>query len=479
MWRKPILCLAAALLFGVAATSADTIVLKNGNRITVLKATESGGKVIGETAVGELSFSKSLVERIEHGSSASSFGSRKSEDVQMAAPAEASAAGPYAELMAEVVHDNKVDALFLARLDGLANGGDPQAAIRAGEAQAIAAQFETNHGDLDAATSHISRALHFAPNDINVLLNAAYVHLRQSEFTAALEILDRVTQMAPDSADAAKLTGWADYGLNKIPEAVAAWKRSQSLRPDPDVAQALEKAQRDAATESDFREGQTNHFRMRYSGQEEPALAKDVLATLEDHYDIIRDTLNYTPAEPIAVILYTNQEFSDITRAPTWVGALNDGRIRVPVQGLDSVNDELSRVLKHELTHSFLQQKTAGRAPVWLQEGIAQWMEGRRSGDAARPLVVAFEGNAGVDLHNLESSWMNLSTNDASLAYPWSLAVVEAMIEGRGMTDLDRLLDALKSGESTEQCLREVYHMDYNDLQQQTLDHLRSQYIHN
>ena len=43
------------------------------------------------------------------------------------------------------------------------------------------------------------------------------------------------------------------------------------------------------------------------------------------------------------------------------------------------MTDELARVLKHELTHSFVGQKTDGRCPVWLQEGIAQYMEGKRS----------------------------------------------------------------------------------------------------
>ena len=34
-------------------------------------------------------------------------------------------------------------------------------------------------------------------------------------------------------------------------------------------------------------------------------------------------------AEPIGVILYTNQTFTDITRAPSWSGALNDGGVFV------------------------------------------------------------------------------------------------------------------------------------------------------
>ena len=110
-----------------------------------------------------------------------------------------------------------------------------------------------------------------------------------------------------------------------------------------------------------------------------PSLARDVLHTLERHFDTIESELSYTPPDSIGVVLYTQQAFADITQAPNWVGALNDGRIRAPVQGLHEMTPDLSRVLKHELTHSFIQQKSASHAPTWIQEGLAQWMEGKRS----------------------------------------------------------------------------------------------------
>ena len=34
------------------------------------------------------------------------------------------------------------------------------------------------------------------------------------------------------------------------------------------------------------------------------------------------------------VTLYTNREFTDVTRAPSWLSALNDGEIRIPIEGL-------------------------------------------------------------------------------------------------------------------------------------------------
>jgi hypothetical protein len=175
-------------------------------------------------------------------------------------------------------------------------------------------------------------------------------------------------------------------------------------------------------------------------------------------------------------VLYTQEAFADITRAPGWVGALNDGRIRVPVQGLSGVTPELSRVLKHELTHSFVGQKTRGRAPTWMQEGLAQWMEGKRSGDSAGVLAQVYRDGHAPSLGSLEGSWMGLSSDTAGYAYAWALANVEYIVQTDGMGDIERILDLIASGTSTEEALRQVLHSDYNDLMQSTADYLRRNY---
>ena len=54
-----------------SGTNADTIVLKNGRRIAVIQASENGDQVTGQTADGEITLPKSLVEKIERGDSGS------------------------------------------------------------------------------------------------------------------------------------------------------------------------------------------------------------------------------------------------------------------------------------------------------------------------------------------------------------------------------------------------------------------------
>jgi tetratricopeptide (TPR) repeat protein len=319
-------------------------------------------------------------------------------------------------------------------------------------------------------------ALTYAPEHPIMLLYVAYLHLRRSEYKQALEYLERAQRVAPENPDVPKLAGWAYYGMNKLEQAVAEWQRALKLRPDAEVQAALEKAQRDKQEEENYRENESSHFTLRYSGAAEPGLAREVLRALEAHFAAIESELNYTPPDPIGVILYTQEAFADITRAPGWVGALNDGRIRVPVQGLTQLTPALSLVLKHELTHSFVRQKTRAAAPTWVQEGIAQWMEGKRSGVNAPVLLQVYDAKQAMSLKDLEGSWMRLPNPVAAYAYAWALANMEYIVQVDGMNDVERILERIAAGSTTEAAVREVLHSDYADLMQSTAQYLRKTY---
>jgi tetratricopeptide (TPR) repeat protein len=462
------------LLLAVSAASADTIVLKNGRRIVASNVVEENGRVSYETPAGELAIPQSIVARIERNDLAPT--SLADSTPPVSAP-RVDVGAAYADTAAGAIHAGSVDAAYLARLEMDARGGGETAIAKVAAAHHAAAQFLLAKGDLDGAAAHYREALTFAPDSVALLLNLAMIDLRESEFTTALEPLEHARHVEPDSADVAKLMGWAYYGANKLDQAVAEWKRAQQLRPDEEVASALAKAVRDREEEAGYREGETSHFSLKYSGAAAPDLARAILHALEDHYRDLESQLDYSPPERIGVILYTNEAFADITRAPGWAGAINDGRIRVPVQGLTSVTADLSRVLKHELTHSFVGQKTRGRAPTWLQEGLAQWMEGRRSNDAAPALVEIADKKAAEPFAQMEGSWMGLSGDSATYAYAWSLAAVESIIRAGGMGDIEKLLDHVSTEPSTEIALRDSLRMNYAGLAEQTTSYLRHEYL--
>ena len=157
----------------------------------------------------------------------------------------------------------------------------------------VAAQFEMAHGDMEHALTDERTALSYSPEEPVLLMNMAYLHLRRSEFKQSLDYLDRAKRVAPENPDVPKLAGWAYYGLNKMDQAVAEWKRSLALRADPEVQAALDKALKDKQEEESYKENESPHFNLKYSGAAEPALATEVERNLEAQFSAIESVLNF------------------------------------------------------------------------------------------------------------------------------------------------------------------------------------------
>jgi tetratricopeptide (TPR) repeat protein len=440
-----------------------------------------------QVAMPHISVAPSLPEPVESSADAGSGSpasggpaARRRVQLAVAIPS-ASAEAALKKLQAEIVTEDGVDTSKLDELDAAAQKGSPAAMNQAAVAHDLAGRYDVSQNDTSRAFDQFHAAIALAAKDPQLLLvtlwDIAELHLRLSEYSDALKYLDRARKIAPDSGTTAMLSGWAYYGLDQLSDAIAQWQKSQQVAPNPQIAGLLAKAERDQQVERGFHEGETSHFILRYEGGTMPELAQQVMGTLDEDFETIEDTLGYTPPEPIAVILYTNRQFHDVTRAPSWADGLNDGRIRVPVQGLQQMTPELAHVLKHELTHSFIGQMTENRAPTWLQEGLAQYMEGLRSGGDAQALVEMYDHKEFPPLSAMEGTWTGLDTRQAVLAYAWALATVEAIVSNYQIWGLRRLLSDLTQDNSVAAAVRDALQTNYSDLNAQTAQYLRKAYL--
>src|SRR5215469_2373613 len=256
-----VVCLVSALTAGV---SADTIYLKSGRKIVASHVTEASGQVSYETSNGQFSFPLSIVDHIERDAPPSASAAGTAGDRALNLPITAPnvmSATPSDPAWTAAVRDGSIDTGLLSRLESEATANpSPTAIARVVAAESAAAQFEISVGDFERANDHFNVGLRFDPENTALLLQAAYLHLKRSEYSAASDLLVRARRVAPDSADVAKLSGWAYYGLNRSADAVAEFKKAMDLKPDAATAQALEKAERDAQEEAEYHEGQTVHF---------------------------------------------------------------------------------------------------------------------------------------------------------------------------------------------------------------------------
>jgi hypothetical protein len=273
------------------------------------------------------------------------------------------------------------------------------------------------------------------------------------------------------------MLGYAQFASDHTKDAIASWKHSLALRPDSAVQQFLSKAEREQNAESEFSQGESVHFTLHYEGhQTSEALRTQILQALESDYDDLVRDLGTPPRDNILVTLYTEQAFFDVTHAPTWSGAMNDGKLRIPISGLNSLTPELAHVLKHELAHSFITQLSAGRCPPWLHEGIAQFLEPKSLSGEGHQLAQLFKSQRGIPLNVLEGSFLQFSGAEAYLAYAESLAAVSYINDSYGMSDIQRILQRISQGSSTEAALRATIHSDYGQLESDLARYLTDKY---
>src|SRR5207302_1453126 len=240
------------------------------------------------------------------------------------------------------------------------------------------------------------------------------------------------------------------------------------------VAETLKKAQRGLIAESDFMQENSNHFSMRYEGgHATPSLRRDILQTLERHFDDLSRDFNFVPRETIPVTLYNDKQYFDVTQAPSWAGALYDGKLRMPINGLTAVTSDVSRVLKHELTHSFISAIAKGRCPNWLNEGIAQLEEPRSARSQGSRLATLYVSQRNIPLNQLEAPFNKFSTDEAQVAYAQSLVAVEYIRDTYGMSDLTEIVKRLGEGQSVESALRSTIHSGYGQLEQELTAYLK------
>jgi Peptidase MA superfamily/Tetratricopeptide repeat len=455
-----------------SAASADTIHLKNGRTILADHVRENGNRY--EYDIGDDSYAipKSSVDRVEAGGMPalrSSSAGKSGGELPAFVPVDNLA--DEGDLPKTIVKDGKVDSDALSKLESKGN------AELSATADFIAGKFEFEHGNVDQGRRYFDSALRFQPENSTVLTYYAALLVRTGNPSQALTYAQRAVRSAPESPDAYTVLGYAQMASDRTKDAVASWRHSLNLRPDPTVQQYLTKAQREQNVESDFAQRESSHFVLHYEGkQTSETFRGQILAALESDYDDLARDLGTPPHDNILVTLYTEQAFFDVTRAPSWSGALNDGKLRIPISGLNSVTPDLARVLKHELAHSFINQLSAGRCPPWLHEGIAQLLEPKSMGGDGHQLARLFKTQRNIPLNVLEGSFMRFSGGEALVAYAESLAAVSYINDSYGMGDIQRILQRLSEGSSTEAALRATIHSDYGQLESDIGKYLSDKY---
>ena len=291
---------------------------------------------------------------------------------------------------------------------------DPKnAALRVGAGMAAALQRR----DADAKL-HFEQALVLDPKLTVARAQLAHVVRRQGDYQEAIRLLEMVAAAAPGDAAAREM--------------LERWKRERDLH------------ERMRLEVGDF-------FTVSFEGPEDAALASQALESLTSAYWRICGVFGAFPPKSIPVMLYSREQFRDVTRSPQWAAAAYDGIIRVPMQGAGDKGDDLDRVLAHEFAHALIRSLATRNLPTWLNEGLAAVLESDDLGWATHII-----GKSGFvpSLRRLSPPFSKLSGADAQLAYATSAVAARRLLDEAGGPAVANLLRDLGDGVDFEQAFQ-------------------------
>ncbi|HMF97571.1 MAG TPA: tetratricopeptide repeat protein [Vicinamibacterales bacterium] len=301
-----------------------------------------------------------------------------------------------------------------------------------------------NAGQAHAAAEAFRDALAADPKNPRLHLGAGMAAALERRDTDARDEFERALALDPKLTEARLLLGQVQYRMGDVQSAIRSYEVVVGDQPDNKDAQAtLDRWRREVELHDRMQQKIGSHFTVSFEGPAEAELAAEALEMLDRAYWRIGQLLGTYPTDPIPVVLYTTEQFRDITRSPSWAAGAYDGTIRVPMRGALDKREELERVLSHEFTHALIKTLATRGVPTWLNEGLATALE---TGDLswAETRMRHVEGT--VPLRALQNGFGRFTGEQAQVAYAASALAARRLLDEAGGAAIANLLRDLGEG---------------------------------
>jgi hypothetical protein len=299
-------------------------------------------------------------------------------------------------------------------------------------------------GDFKAAGDAFGEAAKLDPKNAMLWLGAGTAEFLQRHDAEARSHLEHALDLDPKLARARALLAQVIKRQGDLTEAIRLYEIVATEAPgDAGVRDTLDRWKREKDLHERMRLEVGDHFIVSFEGPEDAAMAAQALESLNRAFWRVSDVFGTFPPKPIPVVLYSGEQFSDITRSPQWAAAAFDGIIRIPMRGAGEKGEDLDRVLAHEFSHALIRSLATRGLPTWLNEGLASVLESDDLGWATSRMEKV---DKAPSLRALSTSFGKLSGADAQVAYAASAIAARRLLDEAGGAAIASLLRDLGAG---------------------------------
>jgi len=314
------------------------------------------------------------------------------------------------------------------------------------------------------------------------------------DLSGAVKGVESLLQEFPDSPEAAYFQGRVLFEQGKYDEAVKSFETAASRADVPGSyhammnrgGQAVENEIRLAKAAAEETKGdkafESEHFVLKTRPGKDTLLAPYALEALEKAYAGLTKDLGVTPSSKVRVEVYDSAKslahVSPLTveqiKASGTIALCKYSRLMITSPKALLRGYPWLDTVSHEFVHYLVTQKGRNTVPIWLQEGLAKFLETRWRGPPGMAvdemsltlLQDAARKNTLIPFAKMHPSIAMLPTQEqAALAFAEVEAVVRLLYQRKGQAALTELVSAMASGMSDEQAVAQAYGKSFAQFQ--------------
>lgn len=240
--------------------------------------------------------------------------------------------------------------------------------------------------------------------------------------------------------------------------------RADKASPLPPRTQWKRQIELDRALSQSYQTRETDHFLLHFPVQTGAKYPRHLGWVLEAEWKRLQKWIptRLPPGKKVEVQLVPFRDFMSAYSSGVEVVGIYDGKVRVPLADIHSLDPIIVGIVSHELAHAMIDIRTDGRAPKWLHEGLASHVEMSQPG--INPIPEMHKVGRDLNFSIVDPVLAGFSEPQlVDLAYShatWALHYVEATHGRRG---IHRLLDAFRDGHDTEGAIRKTFGQSIED----------------
>lgn len=303
------------------------------------------------------------------------------------------------------------------------------------------------------------------------LYNQGVEFYEKKDYEPALIAFESSLKYDGSNALAYELMADIYYFQQKMELAAENYRKAFEIAPRKGLKEKLEKIQTETQVESGMSTYHEEHFIIKYKGEGEGARYEgfDLREMLRENYRQISKDFAYYFNHKVVVLLYDQAEFEQLTKLPHWAAGVYDGKVRMPAYKSNFSDQELRALTAHELTHAFVSAMSQGRAPVWINEGLAEYEEAKVTENKLMIFKAAVKTDSLLTLDELTYQNGLLEVKDTlkvALFYEQAYQFTSYLIDRYGMFKIKQLLEAFGEGKNTDAAIRDVLKISMRQLEQ-------------